>query len=74
MERCKTCKHWRHYQDYGKEWHECQRVDLTFRPYEHEGNNNATVYADALDDSGLQSGFVTGPEFGCTLWEKAEGK
>lgn len=54
---CKSCRFWGHYRK-----GECDRVGGLF-----SANPGAAfdVVARALDDSGLTTGLVTGPDFGC---------
>ena len=55
---CKNCKSWSKYDKtcYKAEW------DGTLK------DNELTYYADAHDDSGLEAGVKTGPNFGCVLF------
>ena len=58
---CKDCMYWK----YG------ERVDLdldTFNDMKLEGSDRALYYI--MDDSGLDCGLKTGPEFGCVRFRK----
>ena len=58
---CKYCKYW----SYG----ECVDLDLdTFNDMKLEGSDRALYYI--MDDSGLDCGLKTGPEFGCVRFRK----
>ena len=62
MGLCKDCKYW----DYG----ECADIDLdTFNDMKLEGSDRALYYS-VMDDSGLDCGLKTGPEFGCVRFRK----
>lgn len=54
---CRNCKFWGHYRK-----GECDRVDGLF-----PDNPAASfdIVTHVLDDSGLNAGLVTGPDFGC---------
>lgn len=64
--RCKTCKFWGRYQRGC-----CDRVDDISEP-------DPTAFAISvrvLDDSGLSTSLMTGPEFGCIHWlEKGKSR
>ena len=61
MGLCKDCKYW----SYG----ECVDLDLdTFNDMKLEGSDRALYYI--MDDSGLDCGHKTGPEFGCVRFRK----
>ena len=62
MMLCKDCMYWK----YG------ERVDLdldTFNDMKLEGSDRALYYT-VMDDSGLDCGLKTGPEFGCVRFRK----
>ena len=62
MMLCKDCKYW----SYG----ECVDLDLdTFNDMKLEGSDRALYYI-VMDDSGLDCGLKTGPEFGCVRFRK----
>jgi hypothetical protein len=54
---CRNCKFWGRYRA-----RECDRVDGLFT-----ANPSASfdIVARVLDDSGLETGLITGPDFGC---------
>lgn len=56
MSTCKDCKFWRE--------GECGRLEWVPERATVPADN-AAIYADALDDSGLTCGLKTGPDFGC---------
>jgi hypothetical protein len=66
--RCKNCISWQfHEDDWGKRWRECSAAwggDLRLLSGEE-----FEVFADASDDTGLRSAFITGPEFGCVKFK-----
>ena len=58
---CKDCKYWSD--------GECVDLDLdTFNDMKLEGSDRALYYI--MDDSGLDCGLKTGPEFGCVRFRK----
>lgn len=62
---CKDCKYWEHTGDqYGKRWNECNKASWV-NAGEDQASDVLGVYADASDDTGLQAGLITGPNFGC---------
>ena len=59
---CKYCKYW--------SYRECVDLDLdTFNNIKLEGSDRALYYS-VKDDSGLDCGLKTGPEFGCVRFRK----
>lgn len=65
MNTCKNCRHWEHITTMeGKQYTECNAVNWADRYDKIEGNNFA-VYGDAADDTGLDAGLKTGPDFSC---------
>ena len=61
MGLCKDCKYWIN--------GECVDLDLdTFNDMKLEGSDRALYYI--MDDSGLDCGLKTGPEFGCVRFRK----
>lgn len=54
---CKNCKFWGHYRK-----GECDRVDGLFTA---DPTASFDIRVRVLDDSGLSTGLVTGPNFGC---------
>lgn len=58
MEKCKHCKFW------GKDFEGvCDRVN-------HSGIEKIiSIWSYASDDTGLETRLVTGPDFGCVLFE-----
>jgi len=65
---CKTCKWWKEEEQvYSDHAHMvCDYVDTIH----NEGSSSFEVYAEALDDSGMEIALVTGPDFGCIHWEE----
>ena len=63
---CKECTHWEGYcgTAIGKGFHACNLPDWKSEG-EKMGASEIGYYAEALDDSGLSAGVVTGPDFGC---------
>ena len=59
---CKNCKFWGHYRK-----GECDRAGGLF-----PDNPSASfdIVARVLDDTGLDTGLVTGPDFGCVHFAK----
>ena len=70
--RCKNCQFWLEF-NYGRDGitHECSFPDWGTYNSKPEADS-FTLYADALDDSGLQCGIITGPEFGCLKFKAHE--
>lgn len=67
MGYCKDCKHW-YIASGHTHWNTCEAVDSA----EHDEKipeDGFALYADALDDSGLESGLKTGPLFGCLKFQ-----
>lgn len=64
-ENCKACRHWGAYRK-----GECDRVGGLFT---ENPAASFDIVATALDDSGLSTGLVTGPEFSCRHWAKRKG-
>ena len=61
MMLCKDCRYWSR--------GECADIDLdTFNDMKLEGSDRALYYI--MDDSGLDCGLKTGPEFGCVRFRK----
>ena len=60
MNKCKTCKHWKH--AWGKRF--CSELGQV--PADEMGDSDATI--ECLHDSLI----YTGPEFGCVHWEETE--
>lgn len=70
MNHCKDCKYWdAHLGDRGVTWNTCARLDWV-DVADKIGDDEAAIYADASDDSGLDAGLKTGPLFGCIKFEK----
>lgn len=71
---CKDCKYWEAHIDMrNKQWNSCEAarwVDFD----EQIGDTDLAVYADAIDDSGLQCGIKTGPMFGCVKYQQRPTK
>lgn len=67
--RCKDCMFWHEVNTGRHQWHECEASTWTpmTSPMEEDG---FALYAEATDDSGVESGIKTGPEFGCTKFKK----
>lgn len=65
---CETCKHWAKHSWPAKSGHGvCDRVrDDMVNPDDDEMQLHSGAYAE---DHGF---LTTGPNFGCTLWEKKE--
>ena len=63
MGLCKDCKYWYH--------GECDDIDLdkTFNDMKLEGSDRVLRFI-VDDDSGLDCGLKTGPEFGCVRFRK----
>ena len=58
---CKDCRYWK--------YRERDDIDLdTFNDMKLEGSDRALYYI--MDDSGLDCGLKTGPEFGCVRFRK----
>jgi hypothetical protein len=57
MKTCKTCKYWGVYIK-----RSCDREGTI---YDQSNQDDFYVEADALDDTGLESFLMTGPNFGC---------
>lgn len=69
MIRCKNCRFWKHHTDqWNNSWNACGMVAWVGRNEKIEETGFA-LYADASDDTGLDAGLKTGPEFGCVLGE-----
>lgn len=69
---CKNCKHWRYITPMrGKPYHECMRVEYEGGPT-NQGGADFALWAGADDDSGLECGLITGPDFGCAHFEPAK--
>lgn len=65
MGNCKDCKYWtKHTDDWNRTWHTCEGVGDTHYSAKIVDDNFA-LYAESLDDSGLEFGMKTGPMFGC---------
>lgn len=70
---CKDCKHWEYHEDnWGGKWHECGAVDSDKQAAGDVKDADFVVYAEAHDDSGMQSGLKTGPLFGCIKFQAKE--
>ncbi len=74
MGNCKDCKFWESYQSMfgGKNWTECSfvgNVDSANMPVDED---SFSVFANCDDDSGLNSGLLTGPMFGCIKFQQKE--
>lgn len=64
---CKDCKHW-HVALGHTNWNTCEYPDTV--EYDQKiAEDDIALYADAHDDSGLQSGMKTGPLFGCIKFQ-----
>ena len=62
MMLCKDCRHWNH--------GECVDIGLyIFNDMKLEGSDRELYYS-VDDDSGLDCGLKTGPEFGCVRFRK----
>ncbi len=69
MGHCKDCKYWEAHFDGRKTWHTCEGADCA--TYDQKiFDDSFAIYAEALDDSGLQYGLKTGPMFGCIKFEQ----
>lgn len=64
MGNCKDCKYWESYWDGRKTWNTCEVADWVGQT-DAIADDAIALYADALDDSGLEAGMKTGPMFGC---------
>jgi len=71
MGNCKDCRFWKHHNDHFKrKWNECEAVDLKDHYSDKlEKDDDFGVYAYASDDTGLNSGLLTGPMFGCIKFQ-----
>jgi len=63
---CSQCTHWEGYcgTAIGKGFHACNLPEWKSEG-EKMGASEIGYYAEALDDSGMSGGVVTGPDFGC---------
>ena len=70
---CKDCKFWRTSEKAfsNKTVSECDRLNWADR-YETIGDDEAAIYADATDESGLEAGLKTGPMFGCIKFVQSQ--
>lgn len=74
MGHCKDCKFWEyHYDIWRKEWHTCEAVDGVYYS-DKIPDDSFAIYAEADDDSGLNSGLKTGPLFGCIKFQERSTK
>ena len=73
MGNCKDCKFWVETDSLytRKVWRECQAADWVDKG-DTVSENGIGYYADAHDESGLTAGLITGPMFGCVLFQQAE--
>lgn len=66
---CKNCRFWAkpnaHKGGIGKR--ECDGLDVSTP--RNKTDNDATIEVYADDDQGLTAVFMTGPDFGCTLFK-----
>jgi len=65
MNRCKDCKFWK---TRGMAYSHTETQ--TVCDNEVSGPNQHEVYAESLDDTGMETALVTGPEFGCVNFEQ----
>lgn len=63
---CRNCKFWGRYKT-----GVCDRIEYD-NPPTHPGD--ASIDVRVMDDSGLDVWFRTGPDFGCSLFEKKTRK
>lgn len=74
---CKNCSHW------GRiKLGACDAIQSSFKivspsvsylkSFETYAKDGFAIYADADDDSGLQTELVTGPEFGCNKFKSKQ--
>ena len=67
---CKDCKSWGEINLMFKgSWNECTAADQLDRSVTLPENGLA-VYAEILDDHGLETGLRTGPMFGCVKFQQ----
>jgi hypothetical protein len=68
---CKNCKFWKHHEnDYGKKWNSCEVAGWGERGDKFSSDALA-IFVHVHDDSGLEAGLMTGPEFGCIKFQEA---
>jgi hypothetical protein len=79
VERCKTCRHWQHFKEYGHNDQYCASPKIRFvtndlRPpdykqhvliVEETGLPLADDMAGVMDGEGYAATFAPGPDFGC---------
>lgn len=73
---CKDCRYWKEHIDwFNNVWHECEGM-IEDRDENHSRQDlvgdSFAVFITADDDSGLESSFLTGPEFGCVRFKQRE--
>ena len=69
---CKNCKFWEYHNTGRESWHSCGMVDCTELGYK-VADDAFSLYAEALDNSGLETGLITGPMFGCIKFVPCSG-
>lgn len=68
---CKDCISWSHHCDtWKKEWNECDAVDGENDYSKKIKEDDFAIYSFAHDDSGLETGLLTGPMFGCNKFQE----
>ena len=76
MGHCKDCRWWVNDNELRFKkviaWNECGAIDMTTTKGVVTGAG-ALVYADAADDTNLSAMLMTGPMFGCVLFEQENG-
>lgn len=65
---CKNCRFWGAYIEGA-----CDRVGFLLLN-EHKNPRRFHISAFADDDQGLEAQLITGPEFGCVLFEQEESE
>ena len=66
---CKDCRFWESHTDsWNKTWRTCEAADWVARD-DKIADDAFAIYAEALDDSGLEAGMKTGPMFGCVRFQ-----
>lgn len=69
MNTCKNCKYWE-FRNFGYDgqWHECMC------PNDNLADNGIELYAECLDNSGLEYGMKTGPNFACNQFKASNNE
>jgi len=65
MRTCKYCKYWERYRNSA-----CDRIVIDDEALMPPGDACIAIRAD--DDQGLDGDLITGPDFGCVLFEEKD--